>query len=61
MSHVARSKGRAGFIAGFLILPLALYLTFVIWPYVQTFGYSFTNWSGSPRRSASSAWRTTRP
>ncbi|MER7760578.1 sugar ABC transporter permease [Streptomyces sp. NPDC097619] len=46
MSNVARSKGRGGFIAGFLVVPLALYLTFVIWPYIQTFGYSFTNWSG---------------
>ncbi|MFF4446083.1 carbohydrate ABC transporter permease [Streptomyces sp. NPDC001502] len=46
MSHVAQGRGRAGFITGFLIAPLALYLTFVIWPYVQTFGYSFTNWSG---------------
>ncbi|MCB5165535.1 sugar ABC transporter permease [Streptomyces bambusae] len=46
MSHVAKSRGRSGFIAGFLIVPLALYLTFVIWPYVQTFGYSFTNWTG---------------
>ncbi|WP_424211284.1 carbohydrate ABC transporter permease [Streptomyces sp. BI20] len=46
MSHVAQGKGRNGFIAGFLLLPLALYLIFVIWPYVQTFGYSFTNWSG---------------
>jgi N-acetylglucosamine transport system permease protein len=46
MSHVAKSRGRGGFIAGFLVVPLALYLTFVIWPYVQTFGYSFTNWTG---------------
>lgn len=46
MSQVAQRKGRAGFITGFLFAPLALYLTFVIWPYVQTFGYSFTNWSG---------------
>ncbi|MFE9792152.1 carbohydrate ABC transporter permease [Streptomyces goshikiensis] len=46
MSHVAQGRGRGGFIAGFLFAPLALYLTFVIWPYVQTFGYSFTNWTG---------------
>ncbi|MFJ3926712.1 carbohydrate ABC transporter permease [Streptomyces sp. NPDC090022] len=46
MSQVAQGKGRSGFIAGFLLVPLALYLTFVIWPYVQTFGYSFTNWTG---------------
>ncbi|MGZ9934010.1 carbohydrate ABC transporter permease [Streptomyces sp. NC-S4] len=46
MSHVAQGRGKYGFIAGFLFAPLALYLTFVIWPYVQTFGYSFTNWTG---------------
>ncbi|MFJ7158905.1 carbohydrate ABC transporter permease [Streptomyces sp. NPDC101118] len=46
MSNVAKSRGRGGFIAGFLVVPLALYLIFVIWPYVQTFGYSFTNWTG---------------
>jgi N-acetylglucosamine transport system permease protein len=34
------------FIAGFLIVPLVLYITFVIWPYLQTFGYSMTNWTG---------------
>ena len=34
------------FIVGFLIVPLVLYITFVIWPYLQTFGYSLTNWSG---------------
>lgn len=34
------------FIAGFLVTPVALYLIFVIWPYLQTFGYSFTDWQG---------------
>ncbi|MEW2520799.1 carbohydrate ABC transporter permease [Actinacidiphila alni] len=34
------------FIVGFLIVPLVLYITFVIWPYLQTFGYSLTNWTG---------------
>jgi N-acetylglucosamine transport system permease protein len=34
------------FITGFLVAPIGLYLTFVIWPYIQTFGYSFTDWSG---------------
>jgi len=34
------------FIAGFLFLPLVLYVTFVIWPYVQTIGYSLTDWKG---------------
>ncbi|MFD9722904.1 carbohydrate ABC transporter permease [Streptomyces sp. NPDC059072] len=46
MSHVAQGRRKGGFIAAFLFAPLALYLTFVIWPYVQTFGYSFTNWTG---------------
>ncbi|MEU0397723.1 sugar ABC transporter permease [Streptomyces sp. NPDC006208] len=39
-------KGKNRFVAGFLIGPLGLYLIFMIWPYVQTFGYSFTNWRG---------------
>ncbi|MET8330768.1 sugar ABC transporter permease [Streptomyces sp. NPDC005181] len=39
-------KGQYRFIAGFLLAPLALYLIFVIWPYIQTIGYSFTDWSG---------------
>jgi N-acetylglucosamine transport system permease protein len=34
------------FIVGFLIVPLVLYVTFVLWPYVQTFGYSLTDWQG---------------
>jgi N-acetylglucosamine transport system permease protein len=34
------------FIVGFLIVPLVLYITFVIWPYLQTFGYSLTDWKG---------------
>lgn len=34
------------FIVGFLFVPLVLYVTFVIWPYIQTFGYSLTNWTG---------------
>ncbi|MDF9816236.1 sugar ABC transporter permease [Streptomyces sp. SPB162] len=34
------------FIVGFLIVPLVLYITFVVWPYIQTFGYSLTDWSG---------------
>lgn len=39
-------QGRYPFITGFLLLPIGLYLTFVIWPYIQTIGYSFTDWSG---------------
>ncbi|MDX2847527.1 sugar ABC transporter permease [Actinacidiphila glaucinigra] len=34
------------FIAGFLVIPVVLYVVFVIWPYLQTFGYSLTDWSG---------------
>ncbi|MEU3072140.1 carbohydrate ABC transporter permease [Streptomyces laurentii] len=39
-------KGQYTFVTGFLILPVALYLVFVIWPYIQTFGYSLTDWQG---------------
>ncbi|MEE1926782.1 sugar ABC transporter permease [Streptomyces sp. TRM 70351] len=39
-------QGKYPFIAGFLFAPVVLYLVFVIWPYVQTFGYSLTDWSG---------------
>ncbi|CAM5355272.1 carbohydrate ABC transporter permease [Streptomyces pilosus] len=39
-------KGQHRFVAGFLFLPVALYLIFVIWPYIQTFGYSLTDWKG---------------
>ncbi|WP_367320276.1 carbohydrate ABC transporter permease [Streptomyces sp. HUAS ZL42] len=39
-------KGQYRFIAGFLFIPVALYLIFVIWPYIQTFGYSLTDWKG---------------
>jgi N-acetylglucosamine transport system permease protein len=38
--------GRARFIAGFLALPVLLYAYYVIWPYLQAVGYSFTNWGG---------------
>ncbi|MEU8526170.1 MULTISPECIES: carbohydrate ABC transporter permease [Streptomyces] len=39
-------KGQYQFVAGFLLVPVALYLVFVIWPYIQTFGYSLTDWKG---------------
>ncbi len=32
--------------AVFLIFPLALYITFVVWPMIQAVGYSFTDWGG---------------
>ncbi|MDH6224185.1 sugar ABC transporter permease [Streptomyces sp. MJP52] len=38
--------GKYRFIVGFLTAPLALYAIFVIWPFVQSIFYSFTNWSG---------------
>jgi N-acetylglucosamine transport system permease protein len=34
------------FVAGFLALPLGLYLVLVVWPALQTFGYSLTDWNG---------------
>ncbi|MFF5971422.1 carbohydrate ABC transporter permease [Streptomyces sp. NPDC012769] len=39
-------KGQYTFVTGFLFIPVALYLVFVIWPYIQTFGYSLTDWKG---------------
>jgi N-acetylglucosamine transport system permease protein len=38
--------GRYPFIIGFLIVPLAIYGTFVVAAYVQAFQLSFTNWRG---------------
>jgi N-acetylglucosamine transport system permease protein len=38
--------GRYPFIIGFLAAPVALYLTFVIAPYVQAFYLALTNWRG---------------
>lgn len=38
--------GKYRFIVGFLIAPLALYAVFVIWPFVQSIYYSFTDWTG---------------
>ncbi|MFI7448842.1 carbohydrate ABC transporter permease [Nonomuraea sp. NPDC049714] len=37
---------RYGFVAGFLLVPLALYSVFVISPYVQAFQISLTDWDG---------------
>ncbi|PWI41335.1 sugar ABC transporter permease [Streptomyces sp. ICBB 8177] len=34
------------FIVGFLFVPVVLYTVLMVWPYVQTFGYSLTDWSG---------------
>ncbi|PRH77098.1 ABC transporter permease [Streptomyces solincola] len=38
--------GKYRFITGFLALPLGLYLLFVVWPFVQSIYYSFTDWTG---------------
>ncbi|MFE3824625.1 carbohydrate ABC transporter permease [Streptomyces sp. NPDC059092] len=38
--------GKYRFIVGFLVFPLALYALFVIWPFVQSIYYSFTDWTG---------------
>jgi len=43
---------KVSFFAVFLGLPLAIYLLFVIWPFIQAFGYSLTDWSGfSPNQN----------
>jgi N-acetylglucosamine transport system permease protein len=39
-------QGKYPFIVGFLVIPVALYVTFVIWPYIQTFQIAFTDWDG---------------
>ncbi|MHC0429094.1 carbohydrate ABC transporter permease [Streptomyces sp. O3] len=38
--------GKYRFIVGFLVAPLSLYLLFVIWPFIQSIYYSFTDWTG---------------
>ncbi|MFI5754808.1 carbohydrate ABC transporter permease [Streptomyces sp. NPDC051569] len=38
--------GKYRFIVGFLAVPLAIYTLFVIWPFIQSIYYSFTDWSG---------------
>jgi N-acetylglucosamine transport system permease protein len=38
--------GKYRFIVGFLAVPLGLYALFVIWPFVQSIYYSFTDWTG---------------
>ena len=37
---------RVSFMVVFLGLPLTIFMVFVIWPFVQAFYYSLTNWSG---------------
>ncbi|WP_225849379.1 carbohydrate ABC transporter permease [Streptomyces sp. HPF1205] len=38
------------FIVGFLVVPVGLYALLVLWPYLQTFGYSFTDWTGESQK-----------
>ncbi|MFD8641983.1 carbohydrate ABC transporter permease [Streptomyces zaomyceticus] len=38
--------GKYRFIVGFLAAPLALYALFVVWPFIQSIYYSFTDWTG---------------
>ncbi|MDX3118194.1 sugar ABC transporter permease [Streptomyces scabiei] len=38
--------GKYRFIVGFLALPLGLYSLFVVWPFIQSIYYSFTDWTG---------------
>src|SRR5919107_1392513 len=38
--------GKYPFIIGFLAVPVALYVTFVVAAYLQTFQLAFTEWSG---------------
>ena len=38
--------GKYRFIVGFLALPLGLYALFVVWPFIQSISYSFTDWTG---------------
>jgi len=38
--------GSKRFVAGFLVLPVGLYLFYVVWPFAQAAGYSLTNWGG---------------
>jgi N-acetylglucosamine transport system permease protein len=38
--------GKYRFIVGFLATPLGIYALFVIWPFIQSIYYSFTDWSG---------------
>jgi N-acetylglucosamine transport system permease protein len=38
--------GRKRFIAGFLVLPVLVYMAFMVSPYIQDVYYSFTRWNG---------------
>ncbi|GIJ27214.1 sugar ABC transporter permease [Micromonospora qiuiae] len=38
--------GVGRFVTGFLVLPVGLYLFYVVWPFLQAAGYSLTDWGG---------------
>src|SRR2546430_1921032 len=38
--------GKARFVTGFLAVPVLVYLFYVVWPFAQAAGYSFTDWGG---------------
>jgi len=38
--------GKARFVVGFLTLPVLLFAFYVVWPFAQAVGYSFTDWGG---------------
>jgi N-acetylglucosamine transport system permease protein len=40
------NRGKNWFIVSFLALPVALYATFVLFPYFSAFYFAFTKWSG---------------
>lgn len=44
--HPRWTFDRVSFMGAFLVLPLAVYLVFVISPFVQAMYYSLTNWNG---------------
>src|SRR5918998_4994853 len=39
-------RGKYPFIIGFLIVPVTLYIVFVIYPYAEAFRIALTNWRG---------------
>ena len=39
-------RGKYPFVIGFLIVPVSLYVTYVVAPYVQAFQLAMTNWRG---------------
>jgi N-acetylglucosamine transport system permease protein len=41
-----RRQGKYPFVIGFLLVPVALYVVFVLSPYVQAFRIATTNWKG---------------